>query len=209
MRRPLKNAQRQIAMVLLGMIIERQRLLAICRLSRVIQIKDKSGRRGGVAGDEMIHQGPSEPLAILPVALVLQARARWGTGEIVGRVPGRPLAPEFAHGGTAEALGGIGVGIPRGDLIDALGQQVPYGMTNIGLMPLIMDGGGEALGQANLPVNTPEPEGSNVCGPGAPLEIGPDGLSGDGRKTQLFWATIGHKQTSGGFSGMVVSHLPF
>jgi len=35
-------------------------------------------------------------------------------------------------------------------------------MINIGLMPRIMDGGGEALGQAKLPVKTPEQEGSKV-----------------------------------------------
>jgi hypothetical protein len=35
-------------------------------------------------------------------------------------------------------------------------------MINLGLMPLIMDGGGEALGQANLTVNPPEQERSKV-----------------------------------------------
>lgn len=112
-------------MVLIVMIIERKLLLAIRRIIRVVQIKDNSGRRFGVAGDEMIHQGPSEPIEILTVDLVLQARERRGTGSIVGRVQGRPLYPEFAHRVTAEAIGVIGVGIPRGDLIDALGQQVP------------------------------------------------------------------------------------
>jgi hypothetical protein len=35
-------------------------------------------------------------------------------------------------------------------------------MINIGLMALIMDGGGEALGQPNLAVNTTEQEGPKV-----------------------------------------------
>jgi hypothetical protein len=35
-------------------------------------------------------------------------------------------------------------------------------MINIGLMSLIMHGGGEALGQPNLTVNTPEQEGPEV-----------------------------------------------
>jgi hypothetical protein len=35
-------------------------------------------------------------------------------------------------------------------------------MINIGLMPLIMDSGGKALGQPNLTVNTPEQEGPKV-----------------------------------------------
>jgi hypothetical protein len=82
-------------------------------------------------------------------------------------------------------------------------------MINIGLMALIMDGGGEAFGQPHLTVNTPEQEGAKVRGQGAPFKIGSDSVPGNGRKTQLFWATIGHEQTSCGFSGMVVSHLPF
>src|SRR6266516_6143476 len=69
-------------------------------------------------------------------------------------------------------------------------------MINIGLMSLIMDGGGEALGQPNLTVNTPEQEGPDVSGQGAPLEIGTDGLPGDRRQAQFFCAKIGHKQTS-------------
>ena len=39
--------------------------MAIRRIIRVVQIKDNSGRRFGVAGDEMIHKGPSEPIEIL------------------------------------------------------------------------------------------------------------------------------------------------
>ena len=45
LRRPLKNEERQIAMVLIVMIIECKLLLAIRRIIRVVQIKDNSGRR--------------------------------------------------------------------------------------------------------------------------------------------------------------------
>ena len=58
-------------MVLVVIIIERKRLLAIRRIIGVVQIKDNSGRRCGVAGDEMIHKGASEPREILTVDLVL------------------------------------------------------------------------------------------------------------------------------------------
>jgi len=47
----------------------------------------------------------------------------------------------------------IAVRIAGGDLVDALGQQVPQGMINIGLMSFIMDSGSEALGQANLTID--------------------------------------------------------
>jgi len=102
------------------MIIERELLLAIRRIIGGVQIKDNSGRRFSVAGDAMIHKGPRESIQVLTVDLMLEAGERRGTGSIVARVQGRPLYPEFAHGVTAEAIGVIGVRIPRGDLIDAL-----------------------------------------------------------------------------------------
>jgi len=39
-------------------------------------------------------------------------------------------------------------------LIDALRQQVPQGMINLGLVSFIVDSGSKALRQANLAVNT-------------------------------------------------------
>jgi hypothetical protein len=39
-------------------------------------------------------------------------------------------------------------------LIDALGQQVPQGMINRGLVSFIVDSGSKALRQANLAVDT-------------------------------------------------------
>ena len=58
-------------------------------------------------------------------------------------------------------------------------------MINIGLMPFVVDSGSEALRQANLAVDATEQERTKVGGQGAALKIGTEGLSGDGRKTQL------------------------
>ena len=58
-------------MVRVVIIRERKLLLARRRLIGVVQIKDNSGRRCGVAGDAMLHKGPREPIEILPVDLVL------------------------------------------------------------------------------------------------------------------------------------------
>jgi hypothetical protein len=82
-------------------------------------------------------------------------------------------------------------------------------MVNIGLMPLLMDRCCKARRQPNLPVNPSQEECTAVRRQGSILKIGMDGLSTDRRKTQLLWARIGQKQTSCGFYGMVVSHLPF
>ena len=57
MRRPFENEEWQIAMALIVMIIERQLLLAIRWIIRMVEIKDNSCRRLNIAGDKVIHQG--------------------------------------------------------------------------------------------------------------------------------------------------------
>ena len=56
---PFENEERQIAMVLIVMIIERQLLLAIRRIIGVIQIQDNGGGGLSVAGDEFTKQTSS------------------------------------------------------------------------------------------------------------------------------------------------------
>src|SRR5215831_15310953 len=82
-------------------------------------------------------------------------------------------------------------------------------MVNIGRMPVIMDSGREALGQPDLAVDPPQQERAKVRRQGPTLKISPHRLPSDSTKAQLFWARIEHKQTSCGFYGMDVSHLPF
>jgi hypothetical protein len=82
-------------------------------------------------------------------------------------------------------------------------------MINIGLMSLIVDSGGETLGQPNLTINTPEQEGTKVRRQRPTVEISSHRLPGDRRKAELFWVRIEPKQTSCGFYGIDVSHIPF
>jgi hypothetical protein len=119
-------------MVLIVMMIERTLLLAIRRIIGVVHIEDNGGRGLGGTGNEVVHQGAREPIKVFAVDGVLQTGERGGAGSVVCWVQGRPLHSEFAHGVMAEAIGVMGVRIPRGDLIDALGQQVPQGMVNRG-----------------------------------------------------------------------------
>ena len=79
MRGPFENEERQIAMVLIVMIIERKLLLAIRRIIGVVDIEDNGGGRLGVAGDEVVHQGPCEPIEVFAVHLMLQTREGGGT----------------------------------------------------------------------------------------------------------------------------------
>ena len=153
MRRPFEHAERQRALVLRVMMIERTLLLAIRRIVRVVSIQDNGGGGLGVAGAAVVHQGTCEAIEIFAVNVVLQTRARRGTGSGMGWVQGWPLHAEFQHRVTAETLGVIGVRIPRGELRDTLGEEVPSGMIHRGRMALIMDGGGQARGEPHLPVD--------------------------------------------------------
>jgi hypothetical protein len=55
-------------------------------------------------------------------------------------------------------IGIIAIGLPGGDLIEPLGQEVVEGMVDIGRMPLIMNCRGKACGAATLAVDAPEQE---------------------------------------------------
>ena len=83
-----------------------------------------AGGRLGVTGNKVVDQGARETIEVFAVYLVFQTGEGGRTGQVLLGVQGRPLNPEFEQGVTAEAIGIIPVRIPRGDLIDALGQQV-------------------------------------------------------------------------------------
>jgi len=196
-------------MVLIVMILEGERLLAIRRSIGVIDIQHHGGGRLRVTGKEVIHEGPCEPLEVCTVDVVVEARAGRGARSVVFSLQGRPLHPEVAQGVTAEGIGVIGGRIPRGDLLDTLGQQVPSRMINLGWIPFVVYSGCEALRQTHLPIDTTEEESPKVGGQGAPLEIGTDRLPSTGRNTPLFWATIVHKQTACRLYGMDWTRILF
>jgi hypothetical protein len=196
-------------MVLIVMIIERALLLAIRRIRGVVQSQHNGGGGLSVAGDAVVHQSAGEAREVLAVDWVLETRAGWGTGEGVGRIQGTPLHAEFEHGVMAEMLGVIGIRISCSQLRDALGQQVPQGMSNRGLVSFIMESGSEARRQAKLAVAPTYQERTKIGCQGAALTICSEGLPGDRRKTQWFWVRRAQKQTSCGYDGMDVSHLPF
>jgi hypothetical protein len=54
---------------------------------------------------------------------------------------------------VSEALGIIAVGIPRGDVIDPLGEELTKGMVDLRRVPPVAHGGRQAFRQANLAVD--------------------------------------------------------
>jgi hypothetical protein len=80
MRRPFKNEERQIAMVLIVIIMERKLLLAIGGVIGMIKIKHNGGWGLCVTGEEMVHKSLTQPIEVFAVDMVLQTRERRGTG---------------------------------------------------------------------------------------------------------------------------------
>ena len=69
-------------------------------------------------------------------------------------------------------------------------------VVDIGWMPLVLHRSGKACGEANLTVDATQQEGTKVGRQGPAVEISPDSIASDRRKSQLFWSRIRHKQTS-------------
>ena len=69
---PFKNEERQITIVLIVMIIGRKFLLPMRRVVGMIHVKDNGGRGFRVTGDEVVHQGLSEPIEVFAVHTVLE-----------------------------------------------------------------------------------------------------------------------------------------
>jgi hypothetical protein len=76
-------------------------------------------------------------------------------------------------------------------------------------MPLVLHSSGEAFGEANLAVDATQQEGAKIRRQSPTLEIRTESLADDRRKTQLFWARIGHKQTSCGLYEMDWTQILF
>src|SRR5713101_8064191 len=98
-------------MVLIVMIIECKLLLAMCGIIGVVYIEDNGGRRLGVAGDEVVHEGLCETIEVFAVHLMLQTREGGGTREIVLRLQGTPLHSQFEYRVMAEMIRVIRIGI--------------------------------------------------------------------------------------------------
>ena len=70
MRRPCENEERQIAMVLIGVIREGKLLLAMGGVIRVIQSEHNSRWWLRVTRAEMVYEGSSEPVQVCAVSTV-------------------------------------------------------------------------------------------------------------------------------------------
>ena len=102
LRRPCANAAWQRAMVLRGMVRKRARLLALRRLSGVVQSQAKGGGWLSGAGDAVVHPGACEARAVGAVEVGRETCEGRRAGSGVGRIAETPLPPACAHGLLAE-----------------------------------------------------------------------------------------------------------
>ena len=138
------------------MVVEREFLLPVGGIVRVIEVEHDGGRRLWVAGDEVGHQRLGQPIEVLPVHTVFKPREGRRTREILLGSQWGALHAQFKQGVATEAVGIIAVRIAGGDLIDPLGQEVAQWVINVGRMACIVDGGREACGEANLAIDAAE-----------------------------------------------------
>ena len=78
--------------MLIVMVVEREFLLSMGWIVRVIEVEHDGRRRLRVAGDEVRHQRLGEPIEVLPVHAVFKSRGRLAHSqgpalEPVGGVP--------------------------------------------------------------------------------------------------------------------------
>jgi len=127
-----------------------------------IEVKHNGGRWLGGAGDAVVDQRVGEPGEVLAVDAVFQARKGGGTRQGLCGLEGWPLHAELHQGVVPETIGIITIRIPRSDLVDTLGQEVPERVIYIGRMSLVLHSSGKAFGEANLAVDATQQEGAKV-----------------------------------------------
>lgn len=110
---------------------------------------------------------------------------RWKWKPVRCRHRRRALGCELEHGDETQAVGVIASSIVAGSLEDALPQKVGQAMVDIGRVPAILDGRGQAGDQSGLPIHPLQKEGAEIIGNRTPFGVGADGGAGDGGKTQL------------------------
>jgi hypothetical protein len=187
-------------MVPLVLVRKGERLLPRCGLIGMVHSAHHSGRRLGGTRPTVVDHGPRQTLQVFAGYLGFQTGEGGSAGAVLRSIERRPRQAAFAKGGTAAVMGVMRLRIPRSTLRDALGAEGPHAMVHIRGLPLLVESGGAALRPTTLTVDTTEQECTKVRRQGSTREICTDRLTGNKRKTELFWARRGQKHTSCGFA---------
>ena len=94
------------------------------------------------------------------------------------------------HRVMTQAVAVVAVFVSRGNLVDALFEQVVQAMGDIARMAGVVDGRAYAFGEANLAVYTLKQQRPQVGRHAAAGKVGADGAARYRSKPQLFWRRI-------------------
>ena len=104
---PFKDQERQIAIVLIIMIIERELLLAVGRIVCMIEVEHDGRRRLRVAGDEVGAQRPGKPIEVLTIHTVFKPREGWRTRQVLLGARGGRSPPSLNSGSRRRLLASL------------------------------------------------------------------------------------------------------
>ena len=157
----LEDKQRQVAVVAVMVVIKGEFLLAMGGILGVVHIEDNHRGWLGVTGNELINKGPGHAVEIPGRGGIFQTREGGRTGQVTRRIQGLAIYPQLEQRIGTQGVGVVAILVTAGDLVYALGQEIPQGMLRVGGMTLIVEGLCQAVGDADLLVNAPR----NSTGP--------------------------------------------
>jgi len=151
---------------------------------------------------------PRQPLGqtvyVLRRETVLQA-GEGGAGSQVGLLGQRRATDgEFEHRIAPQVVGVVAVDVAAGGLEYALAEQIGHGVLDVRRVPLVVNRAGQTGNQANLLVCSTQQQGTKIGRHRAPVEVGPDRKTGNGRKAKLTWDRITHGRSRLSFLRSVI-----
>ena len=159
---PLEEKQRQIAVATVVVVVETELLLTVGGVLGVIHVQHDDGRWDRITGDELIDVRLGDAVEVFGSSRILQARDRGSAGQIAFAVQWPTLQPELEHRIAPQRVRVVAVLIGAGDLIDALGNEVAHWVRDVAGVTLVVNGGGYALGQPDLAVDTAQDQGAEI-----------------------------------------------
>lgn len=162
---------------------ERQLLLAVCRIERVVDIERHRRGRSVVAGTVDIHHLTPDADQRAQVRRIFPARHRRLAGQPNGLSGG--LAERHHEGRVVpQGIQVIGVFVPTGNGQHPRPEDVRDAMQHTRRVPVIGDQGGEPIHDAKPPLGLREQQNAGIRRDRATVERGRDFLGPNGWKRE-------------------------
>ena len=133
-------------------IVKSEGLLAVGLVFGVVDVEHQHGRRGGVAGDELVHECTAEAVNIPAPGRMFETGDRGGRCQCRIVVERGTAQAKAKHRVVAQRSAIVAVLVATGDLIDPLGQDVVLRMGDVTGVVAVGERPRQPLGQADLAV---------------------------------------------------------